>query len=1073
MPLVETAFVAIVAKPIANFLFKQAFGDSLLTTMSGGVLEMAVKRFTDKENQEVEKRFRKLGEEVAGKLWPLFESENARFSEGDLEAIAHEVGLTLESTLETRLLIQVNLNAARLEEELRRVRVGQIELLGADGKAVYQRALKELAPQIMALAPQLKDFQEKVSGEILAQLDTLESLLDGLLNGPAILAARYESRYLRAVQDKLDEMELFGADLRPGQKRHPLLKVAYVSLNLNQQGGSNIGAESLFDQYLKPGGRVLITGDAGSGKSTLSRWLALETVRSIFEAGREARLLEQDEKLKVGSRAANTALWRGRIPFLVRLRDYADGVLPKPNDIPATLETALDTPPGRWVEDILQDGRGLIIFDGIDEVPQEHRDRLQADMEGYFRQYEKTPFLLTARPAAVEDWDEWLKAREFQQARVNPMSPPERMLLIQRWHEAVRQARKELGDGPKELEAINGKAQALCSILAHDSRLSRLSSYPLMCAIICALHHWKGQDPLKSYWQMCEAFCKLLLDERDREAQVQLHEFPACYAALDYENKRDITQAIAVRMVQESFASVLPLEDAIEATKPILALTPGRKASEAEPVLKLLAERGGILRKRQEEEFEFAHNIFKEFLVADHLMKERRFDELEAKCAERDWREVIVAAAANSNRELATRLIRRLLEQGDHASCVLALRCWEVARYLDESLEPQLQTVADGLFPPADEEQAEAIGTLGERYVDQLAYREGLAETEANACVMALGHINTDKARAVAEGYIPDDRVSEELARVIDPFLIPRVLEALASVGWDYGGWRSQISDISGLSGRFSSPMLNLRGTSVSDLKPLQPLTQLQRLYLDNTSMSDLRPLQTLTQLQTLYLSNTSVSDLRPLQALTQLQELYLMNTSVSDLRPLQTLTQLQTLDLSNTSVSDLKPLQPLTQLQTLDLGGTSVSDLKPLQPLTQLQTLYLSGTSVSDLKPLQPLTQLQALDLDNTSVSDLRPLQPLTQLRRLYLNSTSLSDLRPLQTLTQLQSLHLSNTSLSDLRPLQTLTQLRELDLSNTSVSDLRPLQPLTQLRELYLPRAVRGQAKGVEHLRCEIYWM
>jgi Leucine-rich repeat (LRR) protein len=1056
MPLAETAVVAIIAKPVAKFLFKQAFGDSLAVSISESLLDTVAKAFTEnKEQRDVEKRFRKMGEEVARKLWALFEVESGRLSDNDANAVALEVGQTIESTINTRLLIDTNLDAAQLERELLRVRPTQISMLGESGKALYSRALKELAPQIIALAPQLKDFQTKSVGEMLTQLDTVLALLDSILNGPAILAARYESSYLNAVQSKLDEMELFGAELPPGKKRHPLLKVAYVSLNLNQKHGSNISAENLFDQHLKTGGRLLITGDAGSGKSTLTRWLSLESTRYKLGLVSGNAAWEREEFDKNGLPVAKPVPWRDRIPFLVRLRDYPDGILPEPNAIPVKLEPALGTPPEGWVKEVLSQGRGLIIFDGIDEVPHAHRDRLQQDMEGYFRLYKETPFLLTARPAAVEDWDDWLQQKEFKQSNINPMSPAERMLLINRWHDAVRQAREKQGDTPEELKAITDKAEKLRAHLANDSRLSRLASYPLLCAVICALHHWKGENPLTGYWRMCEDFCRLLLHEREIDAQIQLGKFPACYSELDYDVKREIAQKIAMRMTDFGFNSVLPLEEAIEVTSPILEEVPGRKASEAEKTLGFMLERSGILRARQQNEIEFIHNIFKEFLIADALIKTQQLQLLEEKCLDNDWREVIVFAAASPTRGLATRLIRRLLSETDHQSRVLALRCREVARYFDESLAPQLQEVENSLFPPTTGEQAEAIGTLGNAFVNRLACREELTGEQAKACVVSLGHINTDTARVVAEGYIPDPRVFDELVRVINPLLVPKALESVLSA--KYGAdekedWREQISDLSPLENCSDIAVLNLHSTAINDenCKFFHDLTQLQSLNLDNTSISDLKSLQNLNQLIDLNLSSTSTSDLTPLQNLMQLKFLRLFNTSVSD----------------------LKPLQNLTHLQSLDLAYSLISDLKSLQNLTQLRDISLSYTSISDLNPLQDLTHLRVLDLSFTSISDLTPLQNLMQLKFLRLFNTSVSDLKPLQNLTQLQSLDLGYSPISDLKPLQNLTQLKSLDLGSTSISDLKPLHNLTQLQTLILGRKNRGQIKGIQGMKCKITW-
>ncbi|MEE9553792.1 MAG: leucine-rich repeat domain-containing protein [candidate division Zixibacteria bacterium] len=245
---------------------------------------------------------------------------------------------------------------------------------------------------------------------------------------------------------------------------------------------------------------------------------------------------------------------------------------------------------------------------------------------------------------------------------------------------------------------------------------------------------------------------------------------------------------------------------------------------------------------------------------------------------------------------------------------------------------------------------------------------------------------------------------------------------------------------------------LDLSGLKLSDLKPIQGLTNLQTLYLNSTQVSDLKPIQGLTDLQELYLADSQVSDLKPIQGLTNLQTLYLNSTQVSDLKPIQGLTNLQALYLNSTQVSDLSPIQGLTNLQELFLRETQVSDLKPIQGLSNLQRLVLDGTQVSDLKPIQGLTNLQTLYFNSTQVSDLKPIQGLTNLQRLDLNKTQVSDLKPIQGLTNLQLLDLEGTQVSDLKPIQGLTNLQSLYLERTQVSDLSPIHNLKELATLYL---------------------
>ena len=184
------------------------------------------------------------------------------------------------------------------------------------------------------------------------------------------------------------------------------------------------------------------------------------------------------------------------------------------------------------------------------------------------------------------------------------------------------------------------------------------------------------------------------------------------------------------------------------------------------------------------------------------------------------------------------------------------------------------------------------------------------------------------------------------------------------------------------------------------------------------------RILSSLTELH-LFWSFKPISDLSPLQTLTNLTELDLRSNQISDLLPLQTLTNLSCLDLNSNRISDLSPLQTLTNLTTLILMSNQISDLSPLRTLANLTTLILNNNQISDLSPLQTLTNLSRLDLNSNRISDLSPLQTLTNLTSLDLDHNQITDLSPLQTLTNLTSIDLSNNQITDRSsPLQLLRQ-------------------------------------------------
>ncbi len=108
-----------------------------------------------------------------------------------------------------------------------------------------------------------------------------------------------------------------------------------------------------------------------------------------------------------------------------------------------------------------------------------------------------------------------------------------------------------------------------------------------------------------------------------------------------------------------------------------------------------------------------------------------------------------------------------------------------------------------------------------------------------------------------------------------------------------------------------------------------------------------------LTSLSVLSLSNNQISDIKPLQYLSQLRTLNLGENQISDIKPLQSLSQLRTLSLYNNQISDIKPLQFLSQLRVLSLYKNQISDIKPLQSLSQLTLLSLSNNQSNCSTPL------------------------------------------------------------------------------------------------------------------------
>ncbi|MEG4043350.1 leucine-rich repeat domain-containing protein [Microcoleus sp. Pol17_C1] len=151
-------------------------------------------------------------------------------------------------------------------------------------------------------------------------------------------------------------------------------------------------------------------------------------------------------------------------------------------------------------------------------------------------------------------------------------------------------------------------------------------------------------------------------------------------------------------------------------------------------------------------------------------------------------------------------------------------------------------------------------------------------------------------------------------------------------------------------------PALDLTNNKISDIKPLESLTNLRMLNLNKNQISDIKPLESLTKLHYLCLDNNQIRDIQPLQSLNNLMQLKLYNNQISDLKPLRSLDQLSELILKKNQISDIKPLRSLTRLNKLGIENNQISDIKPLRSLTQLHQLYLSGNPIASKScPIEP----------------------------------------------------------------------------------------------------------------------
>ena len=783
-------------------------------------------------------------------------------------------------------------------------------------------------------------------------------------------------------------------------------------------------AETIFD-VLKVGGPVVLLGDPGTGKTTLLNYLVWLLARPTVDTWTK----------RMGG-------WLLPVPMVLR-EQRLRGI----TNFDGLLDTFFSQPKseplrkGKYLYQMLEEGRVLILLDGIDEIgdPKAREDLRSAVFEGFDR-YPRCRWLLSSRIVGYDEvaFNENLNPQTGQ-------SPPREVLKKSRSSDARRmrehpdigrpETAQEFDDGrgvvtryiapfddgriekfarnwyvQREAAATRAGEDAthLVSAVHADEGILRLARIPNLLTMMALIHRIEATLP----------HGRALLYERIAEAYLEsIDKFRGVYSgAYDLPQKRRWLARVGYEMQRrrsmdqrrengtdepENGADqpVLLAEssDVISWLKEEMEKEGTSEGMSAEEFLSFVGRRSGLFLPRGEGLYAFVHLSFQEYFASVAI--EREVTGLNWARGEPTFlgleRKDLAEWAGNSTwRETFVFLFELLASKDDwHADLLDAVFGKDFR--LEEKTSDNLQLV----------NLAQLLARIA------VNRRSGLA-----------GNRESDAITAAVQTAL---QVSPRSHRVFQELL-----------GGDVD-WNDKILEVICVqSEKACVDSLDLAETRISDLRPLASLAALKRLDLRGTQVSDLEPLANLKRLEWLDLWRTQVSDLRPLASLTALKRLDLRGTQVSDLEPLANLKRLKSLDLWGAEISDLGPLANLKRLESLNLWSTQVSDLEPLANLKGLKSLDLRGTQVSDLGPLANLKRLESLDLRGTQVSDLGLLANLKGLKSLDLRGTQVSDLGLLANLKGLKSLDLRGTQVSDLGPLANLTALESLDVQDTWVT-------------------------------------
>lgn len=1055
MAIIETLTVELgssIAKAILKVWLKD---NSIASDITSDLLGLLKGKTQDVLAQQRAKRqFEAIGEKVAENLLPLFEAENSKVEEGAQIAIAMGISKILNnSKIDTALLAQEDIDPARLLSYLQELHPDRIQDLSKSESEFFERVLSEICQNIVDIASELPAFTERTLSEILKRENELLQKADVILEevqrirlsserlDSTAQSSLFETEYRRAMVRKLDEIELFGADVSRASRRHRL-SVAYVTLSVEEiiahgeerddeeneeteAAETNLETTVSVDKIILEHPRLFIRGDAGSGKTTLLQWVAVRAASSTFEG--------------------SLSFLNDYTPFFIRLRQCVDRGLPAPQEFPElTVSSIADSMPKGWVHERLKSGKALILVDGLDEVSQIKREEVRTWLRELVSNFPDVRYILSSRPPAANEG--WLFPEGFQDAMMQSMTLQDIFDFVDHWHDAVKDA---LQDEMEKME-LDPLAKNLKNVIQTNRSIYNLATTPLLCSMISALHRDRRRQLPKDRVELYEACTYMLLERREIERQIDYSDYPG----LTYRQKCALLQGFAYWLMKNGWSAVdLDRLDTHFESK--LKNMEGLSKTTGKDIRRLFVERSGMLREPVKGTVHFAHRTFQEFLAAQAALDEGDVGVLINKASDDQWKEVVILAAGLANHKVREELIKKIIARGDaerrrrHQLHLLAVACLETSVTLSPEVKQDIELRLSQMTPPKNITEAREWASAGELAITYLSKGAHSKAVVSAACVRALTLIGGELSLRALKEFAMDSRqtVINELVRGVDYFDKEEYAKTVFS----------------------SNSLFAKRFERVMTLDIVKHLSFLRKLTLDSPLPYNWKPPSDSAHVYYAEQEKRIVSDLHPLSQLENLEFLRIENcTKISSLEPLRLLIKLKELYLLGVnSEIDLSPLGDLELLEKIVIVG-DVANIDFIANLPNLKSIKLIDSPLLDnLEPLAGLVNINEIALDNCeALSSLHSLAKLVKLKHLSVrNCSKINDIGIIASLPEIETLNFSRCELlEDISPLASNPTLTSLNLSGCwRLSDITPLMTAGSLTEL----SIAG-CNQIENIDC-----
>ncbi|MFM2315283.1 MAG: hypothetical protein RLZZ04_4559 [Cyanobacteriota bacterium] len=439
-------------------------------------------------------------------------------------------------------------------------------------------------------------WKAQIQGQIEAQCGTIQSFfefaqplaLDNIYTNQNVLTRLSNQRWLEI------------SDLQNSHQRGGL-----ADLNLE-----TIPALEAVTNHHK----LMLLGKPGAGKTTFIQHLALECIRGNFKPS--------------------------YIPVVIFLRTF---VVQAKECQDFSLLGYLErfwhnyNLPLEQITTLLQQGKVLILLDGLDEIPQEYEQAIFQQIQQFSLLYYQNSLVITCRLAGQQ-----YRFDGFTYVELADFNPTQVEIFAQRWFVATAQ----------DTQTGQSKAQQFLEQLQHQNNqaIRELVTTPILLNLICSVFQERLSFPDKRA-RLYQEGLDILLVRWDRSRGI---ERDRVYHNLALPDKiKLLSQIAAVNFEQGNYFfetnQLLQIIADYLVTLPDFQSDPETLRMDSEAILRAIEVQHGLLIERARGIYSFSHLTFQEYLTARKIVSSPNSEELNhslqqlvTQITNSQWQEVIL-----------------------------------------------------------------------------------------------------------------------------------------------------------------------------------------------------------------------------------------------------------------------------------------------------------------------------------------------------------------------------------------------------------------------------------------------